>query len=104
MTINNREETRRRLRLFQGAIQQRLCVSFDSGQRGAEFMRDVRDKVGANRFKPFDLCEIVEHENVTVDGRAFTMDWHRASRKLAMHFTLTFDLTGHWSISRASIC
>ena len=49
--------------LFVGAVQERLQVPDDRGQRGAQLVRDVRDKIRADSLEALEARHIVEDED-----------------------------------------
>ena len=65
MTIDDAQELFCVFGIAGGGLKQSLRIAPNRRQRGAQFVRDVSDKVGANRFQTLELRDIVKDQDLS---------------------------------------
>ena len=64
-----------------GVLDQGLDVTLNGGERGAQFVADVGDKLAAGFFRGIDAGDVVKHGQRSAGRHGNGMDLEDASRR-----------------------
>ncbi len=68
------------LQILERAIEQRVRVSDDAGERGSQLMRHIGDEILAHLLQTFQIGDVVEDRDRAGTGRGFERSGVRLKR------------------------
>ena len=81
MALDDGEELVGVPRVYRWIMKQRLHVTADGRERGAQLMGDIGHEVRSHGFQPLDLGDVVKHQNRSAGPRASVLQAHGIDAK-----------------------